>query len=154
MALSLKPGDPAPEIRTIAFQLSKFRGRRVVIFFFPKSGTPGCRKEACEFRDAFHQFTKLRAEIVGVSPDGPEAQQKFAAQYGFPYKLVPDPDHAIAEAYQVWKQKSMYGRQYMGVERTTFLIDPQGRIEAIFSKVKPDGHAAQVLESIPRHFEE
>ena len=151
MALSLKPGDPAPEIRTSAFQLSKLRGRRVVIFFFPKSDTPGCTREACEFRDASDQFTKLRAEIVGVSPDAAEAQQKFSLKYGFPYTLVPDPTHAIAEAYGVWKQKSMYGRQYMGVERTTFLIDPEGRIEKIFSKVKPDGHAAQVLEAIPSH---
>jgi peroxiredoxin Q/BCP len=153
MARSLKPGDPAPEIRTGAFQLSKLRGRRIAIFFFPKSGTPGCTREACEFRDASPEFTKLRAEIVGISPDAPGAQQKFALKYGLPFTLVPDVTHAIAEAYGVWKQKSLYGRQYMGVERTTFLIDPEGRIEAIFSRVKPEAHAAQVLEAIPRHSE-
>jgi peroxiredoxin Q/BCP len=146
--MSLKSGDRAPEIRSGDFQLSKLRGKRVVIFFFPKSDTPGCTKEACEFRDASKKFAKRDAEIVGISPDKTEAQQKFAAKYGFEYTFVPDPDHSIAEAYGVWKEKSMYGRTYMGIERTTFLIDVDGKIEKIFAKVKPEGHAAQVLEAI------
>jgi peroxiredoxin Q/BCP len=146
--MSLKSGDRAPEIRSGDFQLSKLRGKRVVIFFFPKSDTPGCTKEACEFRDASKKFAKRDAEIVGISPDKPEAQQKFAAKYGFEYTFVPDPDHSIAEAYGVWKEKSMYGRTYMGIERTTFLIGADGKIEKIFAKVKPEGHAAQVLEAI------
>lgn len=130
------------------FQLSKLKGKRVVLFFFPKSDTPGCTKEACEFRDASKKFTKLDTEIVGISPDKPEAQQKFAAKYGFGYRFVPDTDHLIAEAYGVWKEKSMYGRTHMGIERTTFLIGADGKIEKIFPKVKPEGHAAQVLEAI------
>jgi peroxiredoxin Q/BCP len=150
--MALKTGDRAPEIRAqvqgAAFQLSKLRGKRVVIFFYPKSDTPGCTKEACEFRDASKKFIKLDTEIVGISPDKTEAQQKFAAKYGFDYTFVPDTDHAIAEAYGVWKEKSMYGRTYMGIERTTFLIGADGKIEKIFPKVKPEGHAAQVLEAI------
>jgi peroxiredoxin Q/BCP len=146
--MALQAGDRAPEIRTGAFQLSKLRGKRVVIFFFPKSDTPGCTKEACEFRDSSKKFSKADAEIVGISPDKPEAQGKFAAKYSLPYTFVADPDHAIAEAYGVWKEKSMYGRKYMGIERTTFLIGADGKIATIFAKVKPEGHAAQVLEAI------
>ncbi len=146
--MALKAGDRAPEIRADGFQLSKLKGRRVVLFFFPKSDTPGCTKEACEFRDASKKFTKLDTEIVGISPDKTEAQQKFAAKYGFGYRFVPDADHAIAEAYGVWKEKSMYGRNYMGIERTTFVIGTDGKIAKIFPKVKPEGHAAQVLEAI------
>jgi thioredoxin-dependent peroxiredoxin len=145
---SLQPGDRAPQIRSGAFELSKLRGKRVVLFFFPKSDTPGCTKEACEFRDASKKFAKLDTEIVGISPDESEAQQKFAANYGFEFTFVADPDHSIAEAYGVWKEKNMYGRKYMGVERTTFLIGADGKIEKVFSKVKPAGHAAQVLEAV------
>jgi len=146
--MSLKSGDRAPEIKSGSFQLSKLKGKTVVLFFFPKADTPGCTKESCEFRDASKQFTKLNAEIVGVSPDKTEAQAKFAAKYSLPYTFVPDPEHTIAEAYGVWKEKSMYGRKYMGIERTTFVIDPQGKVAKIFAKVKPAGHAAEVLESL------
>jgi peroxiredoxin Q/BCP len=146
--MALQAGDRAPEIRSGAFQLSKLRGKRVVIFFYPKSDTPGCTKEACEFRDASKKFTKLDAEIVGISPDKPEAQAKFATKYGLPNTFVADPDHAIAEAYGVWKEKSMYGKKYMGIERTTFLIGADGKIAKIFPKVKPEGHAAEVLEAL------
>ena len=146
--MTLKTGDRAPAIRSGAFELAKLKGKRVVIFFFPKSDTPGCTKEACEFRDASKKFAKLDAEIVGISPDKAEAQQKFATKYGLPYTFVPDIDHSIAEAYGVWKEKSIYGRKYMGIERTTFLIGAGGKIEKIFEKVKPAGHADQVLEAI------
>jgi thioredoxin-dependent peroxiredoxin len=146
--MALQAGDRAPEIRSGAFQLSKLRGKRVVIFFYPKSDTPGCTKEACEFRDASKKFTKLDAEIVGISPDKPEAQAKFATKYGLPNTFVADPDHAIAEAYGVWKEKIMYGKKYMGIERTTFLIGADGKIAKIFPKVKPEGHAAEVLEAL------
>ena len=146
--MSLQLGDRAPEIRSGAFDLSKLRGKRVVLFFFPKSDTPGCTKEACEFRDASEKFSKLDTEIVGVSPDEAAAQQKFAAKYGFEFSFVADTDHSIAEAYGVWKEKNMYGRKYMGIERTTFLIGADGKIEKIFPKVKPEGHAAQVLEAV------
>ena len=146
--MSLQPGDSAPDIKTPSFQLSKLKGKTVVLFFFPKADTPGCTKESCEFRDASKQFSKKDAEIVGVSPDKEEAQTKFAAKYELPYTFVPDPEHSIAEAYGVWKEKSMYGRKYMGVERTTFVIDPKGKVAKIFAKVKPEGHAAKVLESL------
>jgi peroxiredoxin Q/BCP len=146
--MSLQTGDRAPEIRAGNFQLSKLRGKSVVIFFFPKADTPGCTKESCEFRDNSQQFAKLNAEIVGVSPDKTEAQAKFATKYGLPYTLVPDTDHAIAEAYGVWKEKSMYGRTYMGIERATFVVDPRGKIAKIFPKVKVTGHVEAVLESL------
>jgi thioredoxin-dependent peroxiredoxin len=145
---ALRIGDLAPEIRSGAFDLSKLRGKRVVLFFYPKSDTPGCTKEACEFRDASKKFAKANAEIIGLSPDKAEKQQKFAEKYSLPYTFVPDPDHAIAEAYGVWKEKSMYGKKYMGIERSTFVVDETGKIEKIFSKVKPVGHAAEVLESL------
>lgn len=145
---NIKIGDAAPEIQSGDFKLSKLRGKPVVIFFFPKSDTPGCTKESCEFRDLSKDFTRFNAEIVGISPDKTEAQQKFAAKYGLRFTLVPDTDHAIAEAYGVWKEKSMYGRTYMGIERTTFVIDSKGSIAKIFPKVKVAGHASAVLESL------
>src|SRR5579863_7802441 len=146
--MAIQVGDRAPSIRTPGFDLAKLRSKRVVLFFFPKTDTPGCTKESCEFRDASKQFSKRNAEIVGVSPDQTEAQAKFAAKYSLPYTFVPDPEHSIAEAYGVWKEKSMYGRKYMGIERTTYVIDGQGKIAKIFAKVKPAGHAAAVLESL------
>jgi thioredoxin-dependent peroxiredoxin len=146
--MSLKPGDRAPDIKSDSFQLSKLKGKSVVIFFFPKADTPGCTKESCEFRDHSKQFAKKNAEIVGISPDKAEAQAKFATKYGLPYTFVPDVDHKIAEAYGVWKEKSMYGRKYMGIERTTFLVDQQGKLAHIWPKVKVAGHAEEVLESL------
>jgi peroxiredoxin Q/BCP len=146
--MSLQIGDPAPEIKSGAFQLTKLKGKRVVLFFYPKSDTPGCTKEACEFRDLSKKFDKKETMIVGLSPDKPEAQQKFATKYGLPYAFAADPDHAIAEAYGVWKEKSMYGKKYMGVERTTFVIDKKGIVGKVFLKVKVDGHSALVLDAI------
>jgi peroxiredoxin Q/BCP len=146
--MALQVGDKAPEIKSASFQLSKLKGKRVVLFFYPKSDTPGCTKEACEFRDFKKKFDKQETMIVGLSPDKPEAQEKFAVKYGLPYSFVPDPDHAIAEAYGVWKEKSMYGKKYMGIERTTFLVGADGKIAKIFQKVKPEGHAEQVLAAL------
>jgi peroxiredoxin Q/BCP len=146
--MPIQVGDKAPNIKTAEFSLADAKGQRVVLFFFPKADTPGCTKEACEFRDAQKTFTKKNAVIVGISPDKPAAHAKFAVKYSLPYTLVADPDHAIAEAYGVWKEKSMYGRKYMGVERATFVIDEKGKIAKIFVKVKPAGHAAEVLEAI------
>jgi peroxiredoxin Q/BCP len=146
--MSLQVGDRAPEIRADNFQLSKLRGKNVVVFFFPKANTSGCTKEACEFRDASPQFAKRNTEIIGISPEKAEPQQKWAAAYGLKFTLVPDPDHSIADAYGVWKEKSLYGRKYMGIERSTFLIDGKGKIAAIFPKVKVVGHAAKVLAAV------
>lgn len=146
--MAIQVGDKAPDIRSSEFKLSDHKGKLVVLFFYPKSDTPGCTKEACEFRDAQKMFVKRDAVIVGVSPDKAPAQQKFAVKYGLRYALVPDPEHAVAEAYGVWKEKSMYGRKYMGIERSTFVIDERGKIAHVFAKVKPEGHAAQVLEAL------
>jgi peroxiredoxin Q/BCP len=146
--MPIQVGDKAPNIKTSEFSLADAKGQRVVLFFFPKADTPGCTKEACEFRDAQKTFTRKNAAIVGISPDKPLAQAKFAEKYGLPYAFVADPDHAIAEAYGVWKEKSMYGRKYMGIERTTFIIDEKGKIARIFAKVKPAGHAAEVMEAL------
>jgi thioredoxin-dependent peroxiredoxin len=146
--MAIQAGDKAPNIKTSEFNLADQRGKRVVLFFYPKSDTPGCTKEACEFRDAAKTFAKRDAVIVGLSPDKAPAQQKFATKYDLPFTLVPDPDHAIAEAYGVWVEKSMYGRKYMGIERSTFVVDEKGKIAHVFRKVKPEGHAAQVLEAL------
>jgi peroxiredoxin Q/BCP len=146
--MAIQEGDKAPDIKTSEFKLADQRGKRVVLFFYPKSDTPGCTKEACEFRDAAKTFAKRDAVIVGLSPDKAPAQQKFAVKYDLPFTLVPDPEHAIAEAYGVWVEKSMYGRKYMGIERSTFVIDEKGKIAHVFRKVKPEGHAAEVLEAL------
>jgi peroxiredoxin Q/BCP len=129
-------------------QLQAHAGRTVVLYFYPKDDTPGCTVEACELRDAHHQITRKKAVILGVSPDSPKSHAKFAAKLGLPFELVPDEDHQIAAAYGVWKEKSMYGRKSMGIERTTFLIGPDGKIRKVFTKVKPKGHAAEVLASL------
>jgi thioredoxin-dependent peroxiredoxin len=149
----LKEGDRAPEIRATAddgslFELSRQTGRKVVLYFYPKADTPGCTKEACGFRDAITELAELNGEVVGVSPDTPEAQAKFKAKHNLPFTLLADADHRVAEAYGVWKEKSMYGRKYMGVERTTFVIDEQGRIARIFRKVKPEGHSREVMAAL------
>jgi peroxiredoxin Q/BCP len=146
--MALQVGDKAPDIKLPEFKLAEQRGKRVVLFFYPKSDTPGCTKEACEFRDAAKTFAKKDAVIVGISPDNAPAQQKWAAKYSLPFALLPDPEHEVAEAYGVWKEKSMYGRKYMGIERSTFVIDEKGKIAHVFAKVKPEGHAAEVLEAL------
>ena len=148
--MPIQVGDKAPNIKTAEFSLADAKAQRLVLFFFPKADTPGCTTEACEFRDAQKTFTKKNAVIVGISPDKPAAQAKFAEKYGLPYAFVADPDHTIAEAYGVWKEKSMYGRKYMGIERTTFVIDEKGKISNIFARVKPAGHAAEVLEALAK----
>lgn len=150
---ALKEGDPAPDIRLQddegkPFELAKLRGKNVVLYFYPKADTSGCTLESKEFSAGAKQFAKHDAVIVGVSPDKVDAQCKFKAKYKFPFSLLADTGHATAEAYGVWKEKSMYGRKYMGIERTTFLIGPDGRIRRVFSKVKPAGHAAEVLETL------
>jgi peroxiredoxin Q/BCP len=148
--MALQVGSKAPDIQTPEFSLASLKGKRAVVFFFPKADTPGCTKEACEFRDASKTFTKKNANIIGISPDKPAAHAKFAAKYDLPFTLVADPDHAIADAYGVWKEKSMYGRKYMGIERTTFVIDEHGKIAHIFPKVKVAGHAVEVLEALAK----
>src|SRR5690349_20572513 len=149
----LKEGDPAPDIRLPddegkPFELSKLRGKTVVLYFYPKADTSGCTLESKEFSESAKQFAAQDAVIVGVSPDKVDAQCKFKLKYGFPFPLLADVDHKVAEAYGVWKEKSMYGRKYMGIERSTFLIGKDGKIRKRFSKVKPAGHAQEVLAAV------
>lgn len=125
-------------------RLSSLRGRNVVLYFYPKDDTPGCTVEACELRDAFPRFSKTNAVILGVSPDSAASHQKFKKKFELPFTLLADTDHAIAEAYGVWVEKSMYGKKYMGVQRATFVIDRKGSVAKVFPKVKPEGHAAEV----------
>jgi thioredoxin-dependent peroxiredoxin len=125
-------------------KLSSLRGRNVVLYFYPKDDTPGCTVEACELRDAFPRFSKTNAVILGVSPDSVASHQKFKKKFELPFTLLADTDHAIAEAYGVWVEKSMYGKKYMGVQRATFVIDKKGSVAKVYPKVKPEGHAAEV----------
>ncbi len=120
----------------------------MVLYFYPKADTPGCTKEACAFRDSFPRFGKVKAEVIGVSPDTSASQAKFKQKFGLPFTLLADVDHKAAEAYGVWKEKNMYGKKYMGVERTTFVIGPEGRIRNVFPKVKVEGHAEEVLAAV------
>jgi peroxiredoxin Q/BCP len=128
-------------------RLSELRGRNVVLFFYPKDDTPGCTLEAQEFRDAHPRFEAIDTVVLGVSPDGVASHRKFKAKFDLPFRLLADEGHQTAEAYGVWKEKSMYGRKYMGVERATFLIDPTGKVARSWRKVKVKGHAAEVLEA-------
>ncbi len=149
----LNEGDQAPdiELKTDAgetFRLADLKGKRVVLYFYPKADTPGCTTEACEFRDGTGTFAEKGAVVVGVSPDKPAAQAKFKDKYGLPFALLADEEKAAAQAYGVWKEKNMYGKKTMGIERTTFVIGPDGRIEKIYAKVKAQGHAGQVLAGL------
>ena len=140
----LKEGDKAPSF----LELNANKGSTCVVYFYPKDFTPGCTTEACEFRDLYDRIVENEAVVIGVSPDSPESHEKFIAEHGLPYSLVADEAHEIAVAYGVWKERSMYGKKFMGIERSTFVIGPDGRIKKIFRKVKPAGHATQVLAAI------
>lgn len=148
----LKEGTTAPAFKTTdengeAVSLKDLRGQKVVLYFYPKDDTPGCTKEACSFRDAFAKYKKAGITVLGVSPDSEAKHKKFIAKYDLPFTLLADTDRSIAEAYGVWGEKKFMGRTYMGVHRTTFLIDEQGKIKKIFEKVKPEDHAREVLEA-------
>jgi peroxiredoxin Q/BCP len=146
-------GTPAPDFTVLtdsgdALTLSSLKGHPVVLYFYPKDDTSGCTTEACEFRDLFPRFDGSKAVILGVSPDSVKSHVKFKTKFELPFTLLADTEKEVATAYGVWKEKSMYGKKYMGVERTTFLIDAKGRIAHIFEKVKPAGHAAAVMAAI------
>ena len=123
-------------------------GKNVVLFFYPKDDTPGCTKEACGFRDAFPQFGEIDAVVLGVSPDSIESHRKFKKKYQLPFRLLSDEGHRLADAFGVWKQKSMYGLKFMGIERTTVIIDRKGRVARIFPKVKVPGHVEDVEKAV------
>ena len=137
---------PADDGRRVA--LKEFKGRTVVLYFYPKDDTTGCTTEACGFRDSWRAVQAAGAVVLGVSPDGAASHQKFKKKYELPFALLADEDHAVAEAYGAWGEKSMYGRKYFGVLRTTYIIDSAGKIAHVFEKVKPRGHAALVLAAI------
>jgi peroxiredoxin Q/BCP len=146
-------GDEAPDFTLqsdadVAVSLRSLRGRPVVLFFYPKDDTSGCTVEVCEFRDLMPRFDTTGAAVFGVSPDSVKSHVKFKKKYELPFALLADPEHGVLESYGVWKEKSMYGRKYMGVERTTYVIDAGGRVARIFEKVKPEGHAAEVAQAI------
>ena len=146
-------GKPAPPFMLStdtgdAVSLEDFNGKTVVLYFYPKDDTSSCTVEACEFRDATPQFKKGKAVILGVSPDTVKSHHKFKVKYDLNFTLLADIDHAVAERYGVWQAKSLYGREYMGVERTTFLIDGNGVLRKVFEKVKAAGHADEVAEAI------
>lgn len=137
---------PADDGTTVT--LSGLKGRKVVLYFYPKDDTSGCTKEACGFRDSWADVQRAGAVVLGVSPDDVASHQKFKAKYDLPFPLLADADHRVAEAYGAWGEKSMYGRRYQGILRTTFVIDGDGRIARVFEKVKPEGHAAEVLAAL------
>ena len=146
-------GELAPDFTLAAHDgsevtLSALRGKPVVLYFYPKDDTSGCTTQACGLRDAFPRFEELDAVILGVSPDSVKSHVKFREKYDLPFTLLADTEHAAAELYGVWKEKSMYGRKYWGNERTTFLIAPDGRVARVFPKVKPAEHAKQVEEAL------
>jgi peroxiredoxin Q/BCP len=155
MSKELKIGDPAPGFRGTAVggiygggqqvKLADFAGSSLVLYFYPKYGTPGCTAQACELRDSWREL-QSKAELFGVSVDSSESHEKFIKEQGLPFPLLSDPEHEIVEAYQVWVEKSMYGKKYMGTERTTYLIGPDQKIKAILKKVKSTGHVAQLLK--------
>ena len=149
----IAPGTPAPdfELPTDAgepLRLSSLRGRPVVLYFYPKDDTSGCTTQACGLRDSFPRFGSSGAVILGVSPDDVRSHQKFRAKYDLPFALLADTEHAVAEQYGVWKEKSMYGRTYWGVERTTYLIDAQGKVAVVFERVDPATHADDVQAAL------
>jgi peroxiredoxin Q/BCP len=149
----LKAGQKAPDFTVLndsgeKVKLSNYKGKKVVLYFYPKDDTPGCTKEACAFRDGIAQIRKRGAEVIGVSIDSVESHQKFKNKFDLNFSLLADTDKKIVEAYGTWKEKSMYGKKYMGIERTTFVIDENGKITHIFPKVKVDQHYDEVLKAL------
>jgi len=143
-------GDPAPEVALpdatgTIHRLSEQRGRWTILYFYPKDDTPGCTTEACEFRDANATITERGADVWGVSPQGAQSKASFREKFDLPFVLLADEGHQVAEAYGTWVEKQNYGKTYWGTSRTTFLADPDGRIAHVWAKVKPEGHAADVL---------
>jgi peroxiredoxin Q/BCP len=153
MTEELHVGDKAPEFSLPdqdgnKVSLKSFRGRQVLLYFYPKDDTPGCTKEACGFRDSFERFKKAGVVVLGVSLDDRASHEKFIGKYGLPFSLLSDEDGRISNTYGVYKLKNMYGKKYWGIERTTFVIDQTGRIKAVFKKVKVDGHVDEVLAAL------
>lgn len=151
--MTIAINKPAPKFTLLAdngskVSLSDLQGKKVILYFYPKDDTSGCTKESCEFRDELPNFTKAKAVVIGVSKDGLASHQKFKQKYALPFTLLSDEEGKVCEAYGVWVEKSMYGKKYFGIERSTFLIDEKGMIQQIWRKVKVDGHVEEVLKAI------
>jgi len=151
--MALEVGDTAP-LFTLKNQdgkvisLSDFKGKAVVLYFYPKDDTSGCTTESCNFRDEFPKFGKMKAEIIGISADSVKSHKKFADKFNLPFNLLSDESREVIDKYDVWKEKSMFGRKYMGIVRTTFIINPSGKISKIFHKVQVDDHNKEVMEAL------
>jgi thioredoxin-dependent peroxiredoxin len=149
----VEEGKPAPDFALTSdegatVRLSELRGKPVVVYFYPKDDTPGCTAQACGIRDNYDGFGERGAVVLGISPDDESSHVKFKQKYGLPFTLLADPDHKVADAYGVWGERSMYGKKYMGIERSTFVIDPEGNVSKVMRRVKPDTHAQQVLDAL------
>lgn len=149
----LEPGSKAPAFALLdaegkKVKLSDFKGSPVVLYFYPKDDTPGCTKEACAFRDRSAELKKLGAVVLGVSPDTPASHTKFRDKYSLNFTLLADESHEVAEKFGAWREKNMYGKKSMGIQRSTYLIDAQGKVARVWKKVSVDGHDAEVLEAL------
>jgi peroxiredoxin Q/BCP len=149
----LKENTLAPDFQLsdeagVLHSLSQYRGKEIVLYFYPKDDTPGCTTEACNFRDDYSAFEKAGVVILGVSPDSPQSHAKFKQKYHLPFPLLADEEHKVCELYEVWGKKSMYGKEYYGVNRTTYLIGKDGMIRKVFEKVKPAEHSAEILAQL------
>jgi peroxiredoxin Q/BCP len=150
----IEEGTPAPDFELQSdtgetVKLSDFHGRPVVLYFYPKDDTPGCTTEACEFRDAYDVFRDRGAEVLGVSPDDVRSHEKFKQKYELPFTLLADPSHEVAEQYGVWGERKFAGKRYLGITRSTFVIDSDGKVARAMRGIKPAGHATEVLDSLP-----
>ena len=145
---TLAPSFALPDKNGELIRLSDYLGRRIILYFYPKDNTPGCSRQACAYAGAYSAFRDLDAVVIGVSRDSMESHRRFAEKYNLPFILVSDPDRLAIEAYGVWQEKKLYGKLSYGVVRTTYIISPEGRIEKVFPKVKPDTDPATVLEYI------
>lgn len=151
--MPVKVGVKAPNFMLTSgggekISLTDFKGKKVVLYFYPKDDTPGCKKEACSFRDNLSAVKRKGAVVLGVSVDSPDSHKKFSEKYSLPFTLLSDEKKEVVKSFGVWKEKSLYGRKFMGIERTTFIIDEKGYIQHVFPKVKVDGHTEEVLEKL------
>ena len=151
--MPLKIGDPAPSIELPGdggqyCTLDQYRGQKIIVYFYPKDDTPGCTTEACEFRDQLRAFNQINAFVLGISRDSLKSHDKFKAKYGLTFPLLSDEEGVVCQAYETWIEKSMYGKKYFGIERSTFLIDEAGIIRQIWRKVRVDGHVQEVLKAL------
>ena len=151
--MTLKPGDEAPDFTLLdqegnEWRLSAHRGRPVVLYFYPKDDTPGCTTQGCDIRDNWERFTEAGAVVAGVSPDSAASHAKFAGKYGFPHTLLADTDKAVLQAYGAWGERSMYGKKFMGVIRSSVVVGPDGKVAAAFEKIKPAEQSAKALEAL------